>query len=69
MKVLLLISLSAVGTWYNLKAVKHWWEHQKTRLPTPSDISGWGGVALSGLWYFFVFAFLIGLTVNNTIFR
>jgi hypothetical protein len=69
MKVLLLIVLSAVGLWYNWRAARHWWAGQRTHMPKGSDIGGWLSVAFSVVWYLFVFAFFIGLTVNNTIFR
>lgn len=69
MKVALLLIVSAIGIWYNLKATRHWWSVQKTQLPKVLDLGGWLMVALSGLWYFFTFAFFIGLTVNNTLFR
>ena len=69
MKVLLLLVLSALGVWYNWRATQHWWAVQKTRLPKTSDVFGWVGVGFSAVWYLFVFAFFVGLTVNNTVFR
>ena len=69
MKVLFLIALSAIGLWYNWRAATQWWAGQKTHLPKTSDVMGWASVGFSVVWYFFVFAFFIGLTVNNTIFR
>jgi len=68
-KILLLVVLSALGLWYNGRALKHWWFSQKTHLPRSSDVFGWVGVGFSALWYLFVFAFFAGLTLNNTIFR
>lgn len=69
MKIAILIALSAVGIWYNWKATRHWWAVQKRHWPATSDVMGWAGVGFSGLWYFFVFVFFAGLTVNNTLFR
>jgi hypothetical protein len=69
MKIAILIVLSLLGLWYNGKATRHWWTVQRQNLPQSSDITGWIGVGFSGIWYFFVFVFFVGLTVNNTIFR
>jgi hypothetical protein len=69
MKILILIVLSILGLWYNWHATRNWWAGQKTHLPKSNDIGGWVGVGFSVIWYFFVFVFFIGLTVNNTIFR
>ena len=69
MRIALLVAISAVGIWYNAKATRHWWAIQKKNLPSSSDLLGWVGVGFSVLWYFFVFAFFAGLTLNNTFFR
>jgi hypothetical protein len=69
MKILFLVALSAVGLWYNWRAARLWWAGQRTHMPRSSDIAGWVSVGFSVVWYFFVFAFFIGLTVNNTLFR
>lgn len=69
MKIVLLVVLSALGLWYNAKATRHWWVVQRQHLPTSSDLFGWVGVGFSAIWYFFVFVFFLGLTLNNTVFR
>jgi hypothetical protein len=68
-KYAILFLLTAVGVWYNTKATRHWWSVQKRNLPAGADLLGWVGVGFSGIWYLFVYAFFVGLTVNNTLFR
>lgn len=69
MKIALLLVLSALGLWYNVRATRSWWSHQRLHLPKPSDFWGWLNVGFSGIWYGFIFVFFAGLTVNNTLFR
>jgi hypothetical protein len=68
-KIAILLALTALGLWYNTKATRHWWAVQKRNLPPASDVLGWVGVSFSGIWYLFVYVFVVGLTLNNTLFR
>lgn len=69
MKLAILLALSAVGIWYNLRSTRAWWAGQRLALPKTSDVYGWISVGFSALWYAFIFVFFAGLTLNNTIFR
>lgn len=70
MKALILILITAIGLWFN-------WKHLKKAL---AQISEKNKVESSGfkrflnypmtvVWYGYLFAFFIGLTVNNLIFK
>lgn len=70
MKAVLLIAITAAGLWFN-------WRHMKKALngiteknkTEKSGFSRFMNYPMTIAWYGYLFAFFIGLTVNNLIFK
>ncbi|HSQ43258.1 MAG TPA: hypothetical protein VLM37_13340 [Fibrobacteraceae bacterium] len=70
MKAIILILITLVGVWFNWrhlrKALHQIGEKNKTE---PSSFKRAMNYPLTVVWYGYLFAFFVGLTVNNLVFK
>jgi hypothetical protein len=70
MKPVILIAITALGLWFN-------WRHMKKALQQiseknakePSAFKRFFNYPMTVAWYGYLFAFFVGLTANNLIFK